>query len=245
MNASVEDRALELIKASPKGVLQSDLWKDLDIDSRKCSRVVAKLEEEGKVKRTWETVSGTRTYRLSFVPPKKEAPKKEYRFDLVMAEDEVAPCVGCTYECEPDYCPDLGNWIELLAIDEAKRAKKEGTQAEPSEVPEEMPEEAVKVAHKPVKAEEHVEKPLKASKKAEKVEKPVKVAPKRVEKAVEKPAVKPAEKPAKATPKRTMTPEKPVVKQAEKLVKAPSKPAEKPEKPAPKKPVKEATKKRK
>ena len=139
MNATnVEDRALELIKAAPKGVLQSDLWKDLDIDSRKCSRVVAKLEADGKIKRTWETVSGTRTYRLSYVPPKKEAPKKEYRFDLIMAEDEVAPCVGCTYECEPDYCPDLGNWIELLAKEEAARLRKIGAKeaAEPKRLPE-------------------------------------------------------------------------------------------------------------
>ncbi len=124
MSASLEDRALELIKSKPKGILQSELWKDLDIDSRKCSRVVARLEAEGKVKRTWETVSGTRTYRLSFVQQKKEAPKKEYRFDLILAEDEVAPCVGCTYECEPDYCPDLGLWIELLAKDEARRPSK-------------------------------------------------------------------------------------------------------------------------
>lgn len=127
MNATnVEDRALEIIKAKPNGILQSDLWKDLDIDSRKCSRVVAKLEADGKIKRTWETVSGTRTYRLSYVPPKKEAPKKEYKFDLIMADQEVAPCVGCTYECEPDYCPDLGNWIELLTKEESARLRKIG-----------------------------------------------------------------------------------------------------------------------
>lgn len=147
MNATnVEDRALELIKASPKGVLQSDLWKDLDIDSRKCSRVVAKLEADGKIKRTWETVSGTRTYRLSYVPPKKEAPKKEYNFDLIMADEEVAPCVGCTYECEPDYCPDLGNWIELLAKEESAKLRKIGAKeavAEPKKaVKEPEPEEA-------------------------------------------------------------------------------------------------------
>ena len=155
MNATaVEDRALELIKAAPKGVLQSDLWKDLDIDSRKCSRVVAKLEAEGKIKRTWETISGTRTYRLSYVPPKKEAPKKEYNFDLILAGEEVAPCVGCTYECEPDYCPDLGNWIELLAKEEISKAKKigakEATEAKKAvKVPEEPEEVKVPEAKKP------------------------------------------------------------------------------------------------
>lgn len=144
MNATaVEDRALELIKAAHKGVLQSDLWKDLDIDSRKCSRVVAKLEAEGKIKRTWETISGTRTYRLSYVPPKKEAPKKEYNFDLILAGEEVAPCVGCTYECEPDYCPDLGNWIELLAKEETSKARKTSVKeaAEAKKAVKEEPEE--------------------------------------------------------------------------------------------------------
>lgn len=71
MNASIEDKALEIIKSNEKGVLQSDLWKDLKIDSRKCSRIVSKLEAEGKIKRTWETVSGTRTYRLTYLPQKK------------------------------------------------------------------------------------------------------------------------------------------------------------------------------
>ncbi len=117
---SLEDKALELIKSRPNGVLQSELWKDLNIDSRKCSRVIARLEEEGKIKRTWETVKGTRTYRISYLPQKSEEPKKEVNFELILADERVAPCIGCTYECEPDYCPDLGNWIELLAKSPAK-----------------------------------------------------------------------------------------------------------------------------
>jgi hypothetical protein len=131
---NLEEKALALIKTRTRGVLQSELWKDLEIDSRKCSRVVAKLEAEGKVKRTWETVSGTRTYRLSYVETKKEAPKKEYRFDLIMAEDQVAPCVGCTYECEPDYCPDLGEWIELLAKEAIRKPSKSMPTAEEEEI---------------------------------------------------------------------------------------------------------------
>ena len=167
MNATnVEDRALELIKASPKGVLQSDLWKDLDIDSRKCSRVVAKLEADGKIKRTWETVSGTRTYRLSYVPPKKEAPKKEYKFDLIMAEDEVAPCVGCTYECEPDYCPDLGNWIELLAKEESARLRKIGAKEAAAEPKKAARAPAPEPEPEPEKAKEEPEVKKPAPKKA-------------------------------------------------------------------------------
>jgi DNA-binding Lrp family transcriptional regulator len=185
---NIEEKALALIKSKPRGILQSELWKDLEIDSRKCSRVVAKLEAEGKVKRTWETVSGTRTYRLSYVETKIEAPKKEYRFDLIMAEDVVAPCVGCTYECEPDYCPDLGEWIELLTQEEARRPSKAAREkavaveaeapaeeeVEEIEVPVARPAKAAKAAKKgkavpepePEEEEEVLVKPAKKGKKA-------------------------------------------------------------------------------
>jgi outer membrane biosynthesis protein TonB len=158
---NIDEKAIELIKSHPNGVLQSDLWKDLGIDSRKCSRVIAKLEAEGKVKRTWETVKGTRTYRISYLPQKKEAPKKSYSFDMIMAEGNVAPCIGCTYECEPDYCPDLGNWIELLAKEEARKGETKGEE-QPAEVPE--PEEPP-VVPKKVEAKKPVpEKPAEAKK---------------------------------------------------------------------------------
>ena len=141
---NIEDKALEQIKSHANGVLQSDLWKELGIDSRKCSRIISKLEADNKIKRTWETVKGTRTYRISYLAQKKEAPKKAYSFDMIMAEGNVAPCVGCTYECEPDYCPDLGNWIELLAKDEISRAKK--AKEEPEIIEEEVEEEIVEEA---------------------------------------------------------------------------------------------------
>ena len=59
MTDNLEEKALALVKARPRGILQSELWKDLAIDSRKCSRVIAKLEADGKIKRTWETVNAS------------------------------------------------------------------------------------------------------------------------------------------------------------------------------------------
>ena len=41
--ADIEDQAFRVIHSRSGGVLQSELWKILDIDSRKCSRVVKKL----------------------------------------------------------------------------------------------------------------------------------------------------------------------------------------------------------
>lgn len=194
---SLEDRALALIKSRPNGILQSELWKDLDIDSRKCSRVIAKLEAEGKIKRTWETVKGTRTYRISYLPQKKEAPKKEVNFGLIMAKEHVAPCIGCTYECEPDYCPDLGNWVELLAKAPAqevpKAAKAPAVKAREPEKPEAAEEEEVVVA----KGKKAAKAPAVKAAKEEKIVK--KEAPKAVaSKKSAKPAKETTTKPSKA-----------------------------------------------
>lgn len=49
--AESEDEALNLIQSNPEGVLQSELWKELGVDSRKCSRIVKKLEENGLIER--------------------------------------------------------------------------------------------------------------------------------------------------------------------------------------------------
>ena len=43
------EEALEYIKSRPDGALQSDLWKVLKIDSRKCSRIVAKLLKDNLI----------------------------------------------------------------------------------------------------------------------------------------------------------------------------------------------------
>ena len=37
-----EEEGLKLIQSRPEGVLQSELWKELGVDSRKCSRIVKK-----------------------------------------------------------------------------------------------------------------------------------------------------------------------------------------------------------
>lgn len=205
---SLDDKALALIKSRPGGILQSDLWKDLAIDSRKCSRVIAKLEEDGKIKRTWETVKGTRTYRISHMPQKKEAPKKAVDFSGILVGGRVAPCIGCTYECEPDYCPDLGDWIEMIA--------REMPDA-PPEIPEEaeQPEVAVAIEEIPVpvkakKARSVLEKMMAGAsqpeeeKRAEKLpfKAPLKAPVKEAVTATKKTPVKAQEKkPAAAAPK--------------------------------------------
>ena len=58
------DEGLKLIQSKPEGILQSELWKELGVDSRKCSRIVKKLEESGLIDRVEFKKDGIKTYLL-------------------------------------------------------------------------------------------------------------------------------------------------------------------------------------
>lgn len=105
------DEALEYIKSHENGVLQSDLWKALQIDSRKCSRIVAKLLKDNLITREMETVEGIRTYRLHCAEKSKGR-----RFKSLIATDLFEPCAGCIEECEPEHCAKLSEWIFAIVI---------------------------------------------------------------------------------------------------------------------------------
>ncbi len=113
---SAED-ALEYIKSREGGVLQSDLWKALEIDSRKCSRIVAKLLKENLITREIETVDGIRTYRL-YCAEKSQG----RRFNSLMAIDIFEPCAGCIEECEPEHCAKLSEWIFAIVMSDEGEA---------------------------------------------------------------------------------------------------------------------------
>lgn len=59
-----EKRAFDLV-TDRDGILQSELWKALDVDSRKGSRIARSLEEKGLVEREQTTNDGQRTYLLT------------------------------------------------------------------------------------------------------------------------------------------------------------------------------------
>ncbi len=105
------EEALEYIKSRPEGVLQSDLWKALSIDSRKCSRIVAKLLKDNLINRELETVEGIRTYRLSCVEKCRSR-----RFGSLLAMNSFEPCAGCIEECAPEHCAKLSEWIFAIVL---------------------------------------------------------------------------------------------------------------------------------
>ena len=103
--------ALEFIKSHESGVLQSDLWKALNIDSRKCSRIVAKLMKDNLITRKQESVDGIRTYRLCYSDKSNSK-----RFKSLMPVMLFEPCAGCIEECEPEHCAKLSEWIFAIVI---------------------------------------------------------------------------------------------------------------------------------
>jgi DNA-binding Lrp family transcriptional regulator len=103
------DEALKLIQSKPEGVLQRDLWKDLGIDSRKCSRIVKKLEEEDLINRIEFKKDGINTYLL-------KARQSPVNPSDLLAGDELIPCIGCELECVVEECHPLMDWMYQLAI---------------------------------------------------------------------------------------------------------------------------------
>ncbi len=105
------EQALDYIKSHSEGVLQSDLWKALKIDSRKCSRIVAKLLQDNLITREQESVRGIRTYRLFHVEKTCDR-----RFGPLLALDFFEPCAGCIDECVPEHCAKLSEWIFSIVL---------------------------------------------------------------------------------------------------------------------------------
>ena len=107
----IEDQIMKLISSRKKGILQNELWKKAEIDRRKCSRIIEKLEKEGKIIREEETDKSVRTYRIKSVEIKE---KKVKDFRLLMVGEIFEPCTGCAFECVPEHCIMLKAWINCL-----------------------------------------------------------------------------------------------------------------------------------
>jgi DNA-binding MarR family transcriptional regulator len=103
-----ELRGLELIRETG-GIYQSDFWKELDVSSRKGSRIVESLSENGLIEREEATYKGNRTYHLA-------PAARDLDFSLLMAGDQLSPFVD-----EEDVDPQddaFSQWIMSLAFEE-------------------------------------------------------------------------------------------------------------------------------
>jgi len=102
---SADERAgLELVRSSG-GIHQSDFWKELDVDSRKGSRIAEHLEEHDLIEREDTVYDGHNTYYLAPVA-------RDLDFSLLMAGNNLSPLVG-----EEDVEPEsdaFSQWIMQL-----------------------------------------------------------------------------------------------------------------------------------
>ncbi|MCW4009829.1 MAG: transcriptional regulator [Candidatus Bathyarchaeota archaeon] len=118
----LEQRALHfVVNTGYQGVLQSELWRELNASSREGSRVAIKLEEKGLIRREKELEGGRWTYRLY---PKRMPASIETIVDCpcLMCQDN-ARCDPTTVT-SPKSCEKLTVWIigldkpkEELAVD--------------------------------------------------------------------------------------------------------------------------------
>jgi DNA-binding Lrp family transcriptional regulator len=106
--SDVEHAGLELVRDSG-GIHQSDFWKELDISSRKGSRVVDKLVEHELIEREETVYNGHNTYYLS---PRA----RDLDFSLLMAGDMLSPFIG-EEEANPE-SDEFSQWMMNLAYEE-------------------------------------------------------------------------------------------------------------------------------
>ncbi|MEA2034579.1 MAG: Lrp/AsnC family transcriptional regulator [Euryarchaeota archaeon] len=112
--SDIEDATFKLIHSHPEGVLQSELWKLLKIDSRKCSRVVKKMLDAERITRVEYKKNGVKTFLL-------KAKKIAVDPNLLIAGGDLIPCINCEEECSVEECPYLMDWMYQLAIEEFEK----------------------------------------------------------------------------------------------------------------------------
>jgi DNA-binding MarR family transcriptional regulator len=103
-----EQRGLELIRETG-GIHQSNFWKELDVSSRKGSRIVDALLDAELIERDETVYQGHNTYYLS-------PTARDLEFALLMAGDMLTPFGG---DEEVDPLDDtFSQWVMNLAYEE-------------------------------------------------------------------------------------------------------------------------------
>jgi hypothetical protein len=106
---SEDERAGLALVRETGGIHQSDFWKELDVNSRKGSRIIESLHEQGLVEREDAVYNGHNTY---FITPVNT----DLDFSLLMAGDMLSPFIGDD-EVSPQ-SDAFSQWIMNLAYEE-------------------------------------------------------------------------------------------------------------------------------
>uniref|UniRef100_A0A7C4WCZ4 MarR family transcriptional regulator n=1 Tax=Geoglobus ahangari TaxID=113653 RepID=A0A7C4WCZ4_9EURY len=111
----IRDQILKLL-GERGSVLQKDLWKELNIDSSKCSRILRKLEKEGLVKRIEIVVDGVKTFKIVPAGAEEVVEKEDLTLIEIMQKFEditgLPPCFGCReVDCDSNECIKIEVWF--------------------------------------------------------------------------------------------------------------------------------------
>lgn len=106
----IENEIIRLIQSHPEGILQSELWKLLNIDSRLCSRIVRYLIDTDMIYRIEYKSSSIKTYLLK---------EKKHVIDSppLIASSEIPQNICCKDEDSNEGCAVQNN-LELHEIDD-------------------------------------------------------------------------------------------------------------------------------
>ena len=115
----IEETALKLIKENKEGIFQNELWKMLEIDSRKCSRLINKLMKAELIYRENAVNNGASTYLIKLVAPEEES------YEFLLAGNMFSPCAGCRLACQPEQCELLTAWIQELILADSQEEEAE------------------------------------------------------------------------------------------------------------------------
>jgi len=112
-SGDLEGRVMRiLVKAGNEGVLQSELWKKMDLSSKEGSRLALRFERRGLIERKKVLHEGRWTYRLF-----------SKRTAITLDSIADSPCILCESmeKCSeggvvsPVCCEKLTRWILVLA----------------------------------------------------------------------------------------------------------------------------------
>jgi len=117
----LEHRALKIILSKgEKGLLQSELWRELNTNSRIGSRLSIKLEKKGFIQRKRELHNGRWTYRIL---TKIRPVTVDLIIDIPCTSCPEIPKCGFGGELNPESCQKLSLWLLSIANNQQLRAK--------------------------------------------------------------------------------------------------------------------------
>lgn len=102
----------EALKILP--MIQTDIWKTLNINSKQCSRLLDKMEKANLIKRTkLKCKTGGVTFMVERIEVIEVEPKTN--FSALLAGGILSPCCGCQLlECHPVSCVLMDKWVKSM-----------------------------------------------------------------------------------------------------------------------------------